>query len=468
MEAVAWAREQFWGSSVPDLRLQRRLVEVAACIRDNPCGTLPQAIGDRMALKGAYRMLGNPKMTHDNILQPHVKATRARCHEPGEYLLLEDTTALSFTQREPVMGMGPLTQEGSQGFLAHTNLAVRVDSWSETHKPEVVLMGVFGQQCWAREMPQGTRTERKQVKRVAKRTGAPSESARWARALREAGSPGPGARWTLVADRECDIFEVIAQCAVQGIGWVIRAAQSRKTTPLMLDVFAAAAQAPVLGTFTLELRARPGVAARGAHVEIRAIATALAPPRESCKTYAPQAVTLVHVRELEPPEGVEPLHWVLLTSWPCETYAQARRACAAYACRWLIEEYHKVLKTGTHIEESQLSTADRIEALLAIHAVVAADLLALKLLAHTHPDDPVPDEFLAPESLIILERRVGRPPCDWTYASTLRAVARMGGYLGRKNDGPPGWLSIWRGWLRLMILTEGYILASQIGKDTYG
>ena len=134
----------------------------------------------------------------------------------------------------------------------------------------------------------------------------------------------------------------------------------------------------------------------------------------------------------------------------------------------MIEEYHKALKTGTHIEDSQLSTAERIEALLAIHAVVAADLLALKLLATSHPDEPVPAEFLAPESLAILDKQVGRPPSGWTHASTIRAIARMGGYLGRKQDRPPGWLSIWRGWLRLTLMTEGYILAVQIQQETYG
>ena len=310
--------------------------------------------------------------------------------------------------------------------------------------------------------------ERKRAKRIAKRGGAASESDRWAQALREAGNPPEGARWTLVADRECDIFEVMSQCATQGIDWVIRAAQKRPTTPLLVEVFAAAGQAPVLGCFTVELRARPGVAAREAHVEIRVIATELAPPRELRKTYAPQAVTLVEVREIDPPKGVEPLHWVLLTRWPCETFAQARRVGGVYACRWLIEEYHKVLKTGTHIEDSQLSTADRIQALLAIHAVVAADLLALKLLAHSCPDAPVPAELVAPESLTILAMQVGRPLSGWTYASTMRAIARLGGYLGRKHDGPPGWLSIWRGWLKLGMMTEGYILALQIQQGTYG
>jgi hypothetical protein len=408
-----------------------------------------------MALKAAYRLLRNPHVTHPAIIEPHVTATRARCRAPGQYLIIEDTTALSFTQREAIQGMGPFTQETSQGFLAHTSLAVRIQDWDGHDEPQVTLAGVFAQACWARKPAQGARARRK------KRAGAlHSEAQRWGRVVAEAGRPPEGAQWTLVADRESDIFEVLARCARQGWDWVLRACQPRRTTSVCGDIFSVAAQAPLLGRFTLKLRKRKGVAARRAHLEVRAVGTQLLPPKNRPSGHTPQATALVEVREVHPPADVEePIHWVLLTSWPCESFAQARRVVAAYACRWLIEEYHKVLKSGTHIEDSQLSTRERIEALLGIHAVIAVDVLQLKLLASTHPDEPVDPELVAPEALHILERQFGRPACGWTNASAMRGIARMGGYLGRKHDGPPGWLSIWRGWLQLVSMLEGYRLA---------
>lgn len=467
MDAMDWAHEQFWGTALRDLRLQRRVVEVAACIRANPRGTLPRSVGAPIALKAAYRLLSNPKVTHEKVLQPHVTATRAKCRAPGDYLLIEDTTALSFTQRGHVQGMGPLTKGSSQGFLAHTSLAVRIAHWNNVHEPEVTLVGIFGQQCWAREEPQGTRAERKRVKRIRKRAGgALDESDRWARAMAQTGRPPAEARWTLVADRECDIFQILLRCAEHGAHWVIRASQPRRTTSVAGDVFTTAAHAPALGRFTLKLRSRLGVAARRACVEVRAVATDILAPRDMPGPHAPQTTTLVEVREIDPPADVDPLHWVLLTSWFCESFAQARRVVAVYACRWLIEEYHKALKSGTHIEDSQLSRADRIQALLGIHGVIAVDLLQLKLLANTHPDDPVAPELIAPEALAILEIQFGTPPCGWTNAATMRAIARMGGYLGRKHDGPPGWLSIWRGWLKLTVMLEGYRLA--LKQQRYG
>lgn len=464
MDAMTWAHNEFWGARVPDRRLLRRLVEVAACIRENPCGTLPRAIRSVAAVKGAYRLLRHPAVTHAGIMEAHIEKTRAACGKPGDYLLIEDTTALSFSKRGPIAGMGPLTHDYSQGLSVHTCLAVRVEGWSETFAPEALLQGVFGQECWARQPPEGTKEERKKAKRKKVAAPAPSlESDRWARALRERGGPPAGAAWTYVADRESDIFEVIEHCQRQGADWIVRASQPRKTATGE-SVFDAAASAPVLGTYTIALRSRPRKPARTATVEVRACTVSLCAPRRGA---ARVTTALVEVKEIDPPKSLgEPLHWLLLSSWPCDDLEHARRITGAYSSRWLIEEYHKALKTGTKIEESQLTTARGIEALLAIHSVIAVDLLQLKLLARTRPDDPVRDGWGTPCMLSVLETQHRRPPHGWTHATLLSAVAQWGGYLARKNDGPPGWLSIWRGWLRLSFMAEGYRMALE--QKTYG
>lgn len=466
MDSFAWAHQQFWGAPLPDLRLVRRLVEVAASIRRNPCGTLPRAILGKASLKGAYRLFSHPEVGHEQILRTHAEQTRDRCREPGQYLLIEDTTALSFTQRGAIAGMGPLTDESSQGILVHTCLGTRIEQWDAQGRPEVTLTGVFGQECWVREKPEGTRLQRKKAKRKTAATASlPRESDRWGRALEHSGGPPPKSHWTLVADRECDIFEVMARCKEAGADWIIRASQARNTESGK-DVFEVVAMAPVLTTYTVPLRARRGVAARDARVEVRATVQTLRPPAGLRSRHDGIETGLVEVREIEPPEGVEGIYWLLLTSWPCAKRDEARRATQGYTCRWLIEEYHKALKTGTHIEDSQLSTKDRIEALVAIHAVIAVDLVNLKLLANSRPDDTIDEAQLVPEGLAILELKYGRPAQGWTNRMLMNAIARMGGYLGRKNDGPPGWLSIWRGWLKLTLMTEGYLLAAQ--HQSYG
>jgi hypothetical protein len=151
----------------------------------------------------------------------------------------------------------------------------------------------------------------------------------------------------------------------------------------------------------------------------------------------------------------QPLHWVLLTSLPCESWAAVQRVLGRYVARWWIEEYHKALKSGTGVEQSQLERGYRLEALIAVLAVVAVRLLSTKLLARSQPDGVDAVEGFGAEALAILEKKVGLPKGGWTNQSVLVATARLGGFLARRGDGMPGWQTIWRGWHRLMWMCQG-------------
>jgi hypothetical protein len=167
-------------------------------------------------------------------------------------------------------------------------------------------------------------------------------------------------------------------------------------------------------------------------------------------------VTALEVKEVHAPEGVkEPLHWILLTSLPCGTLAEARRLVGRYTARWWVEEYHKALKSGAGVEDSQLEQAGRLEALIAILAVVAVRLLNTKMLARSRPEGSEAAQSFGPEALAILERRFGKPKEGWNNRTVLVATARLGGFLARKHDGLPGWQTIWRGWQRLRWMTDG-------------
>jgi len=206
-------------------------------------------------------------------------------------------------------------------------------------------------------------------------------------------------------------------------------------------------------------RVRKAHGPRRVELEVRACSVRLRAPWRPGEAAGPRTVNIVEGKEVSASPGDDPIHWVLLTSWACGSQQEAMRVVKAYTRRWLIEEYHKALKTGTGIEDSQLETAQRIEALLAILAVVAVRLLNRKLLATTHPDEPVDVEEIGEETLRILEATFGRPQDGWTNRHVLRCIARLGGFIGRKSDGEPGWITIWRGWQRLMPMVQGFNLA---------
>ena len=175
----------------------------------------------------------------------------------------------------------------------------------------------------------------------------------------------------------------------------------------------------------------------------------------------PMTFRVVEAREIGAPKGIEPIHWILLTTWDCSTFDLAKRVVKSYSKRWLIEEFHKALKTGVGAEKTQLSTSRRILALFGVLAVVAARIVQMKLLAASCPDEQVDPGTLTPEAFAVLEANQPVPKGGWTNRTLLIAVARLGGFLGRRSDGDPGWITLWRGWQRLMDLVQGYELAMQ-------
>jgi hypothetical protein len=190
-------------------------------------------------------------------------------------------------------------------------------------------------------------------------------------------------------------------------------------------------------------------------VEVRTCSVTLRGPWRPQGIQDDVAVNVVEVTEKEPPYGVEPLHWILLTSLPCERWVEVKRILARYTMRWWIEHYHKALKSGAGIEESQLEKGFRIENLLAILAVVAVRLVNTQWLARNKPDEPVEPESFGAGALELLSAKYDQPKGGWTNRTVLVAVAKLGGFLARKHDGLPGWQTIWRGWSKLMVMCEG-------------
>ena len=445
-----WAQTEFGLASLGDRRRTQRLVNIATHLATAPGGTLPQAFPHWAELKAAYRFFGQRGVSFERILAPHLERTRAACRQPGEYLIIEDTTLLDYSGHPATADLGVIGDGGGRGFELHSALAVRVESWTLAQRPEGTVMGLFGQTCRTpRSAPRG-QTRREQLQR-------PRKSQTWAAAFKTSGRPPTGSQWIYVADRESDFYEPQQLCQQHGVDFIIRACHERRLAEAAGSLLATLAQAPVLGQSTVEVRARGGQPARTAIVELRSVRVKLDGPWRPGGWQTPLAeMSVVEVREVPVPEGVkEPLHWKLLTSLPCQTLAQARRLAGRYAARWWIEEYHKALKSGAGVEASQLERSDRLESLIAVLAVVAVRLLSAKLLARSRPETFEAAASFGPEMLALLERKIGPPKGGWTNRNVMIATARLGGFLARKHDGLPGWQTIWRGWQRLMWMSEG-------------
>lgn len=445
-----WAKQEFGGAQLGDRRRSRRLLKIAAALAKTPCGTMPQVFDQWAELKATYRLLDQSGLTHERIQAIHLERTRQACREVGEYLIIEDSTELNYTTHPATEDLGYVGDGGGRGFALHTALAVRVESWSASQRVQGQLVGLFDQQCCCpRPAPKGESR--------AARLSRPRRSQWWAQGVRWAGKPPSGCRWIYLADRESDFYEPMQLCQQHQVDFIIRGYQERRLAQGAGRLREAIESAPVLGQGVVELRARPGRRARRAIVELRSVEVDLDGPWRPGGWQPPLGgITVVEVKEIDSPEEVDaPLHWWLLTSLSAQSLVEAQRIAGRYAARWWIEEYHKALKTGTGVEASQLERGYRLESLIAILAVVAVRLLSAKLLARSQPDGFEALGMLGPEAREILERKLGRPKQGWTNQTLLVAIARLGGFIGRKSDGLPGWQTIWRGWQRLMWMCEG-------------
>lgn len=450
LEVGTWAEQQFSQCELGDRRRTRRLVKMATQAALKPDASTPEQAERWADCKAAYNLFDQDDVTFEAIVAPHCAATRQV--EAGVWLVLNDTTELNFGYLREIEGIGRVGSPANRGFFLHTALLVRPDG-SE-------LRGLAAQELYTRpleKVPRVSSAERKL--RTSRETDV------WGRVIDAVGPPPGEARFIHVCDRGADDFDVYLHLLSQGCGWVIRAAQlGRKVhgsdeRELRLDELLAAA--PVLGSYTLEVRAQPGRAARTAEIEVRAARFAMPPPKSGPSRYAREQggerITMwgLEVREVSStPHGVEPLRWVLLTSEPAKSFAAAWRTIEYYERRPLIEEYHKCLKTGCRIEARQYRTADRLAPAIGLASILSVRLLQLKFAAAQEPDRPATD--VVPRRWIRALKRVLRKPRPIkTARDFLRALAGLGGFLGRTGDGEPGWQTIWRGLDTLLLCLRG-------------
>jgi hypothetical protein len=286
----------------------------------------------------------------------------------------------------------------------------------------------------------------------------------WGRVIDRVGLAPPGARFIHVCDRGADNFEIYCHLLQQRADWVIRAAQltrkvrddqqqERSLNQLLRDQ-------PCLGTYQLAVPANHRQPARTALIEVRSTRLTMPRPKTGVSRYvrdlgiAEIGMWVVEAREVRPPRGVKALRWVLLTSEEVQGFDDAWRVIAWYERRPLIEEYHKCLKTGCRVEERLYRTGERLAPVIGLLSVLAVRLLQLKTIARTQPEQPaarvVPATWLQALPQLLKQRRSIQTVRDF-----IRGLASLGGFLGRKGDGEPGWQTIWGGLETLLLCLRG-------------
>jgi hypothetical protein len=459
--APHWTEREVDEAAFKDPRLGRRCAEVLKQIGDAMGESIPYACQDWANTKAAYRFLSNARVDEGDILSGHFAATRARCDKfEGPILLLQDTTEFSF-QRANVGAVGVTKSVNSgrdkQGRIRHHTVCGMLMHSSLAVTTQGLPLGLAAVKFWTRKKFRGTKALKKKVNP----TRVPiekKESVRWLENLRQSiellGQPE---RFIHVGDRESDIFELYCLTRDLGSHFLVRTCVDRLAGDGDHTIADEMDATRLKGLHRIEVQTDDGEIEKIV-LEIRFKRIIVQPPIGKQKRYPALDLTVIHAIERGAPKRRKPIVWRLITYLPVRRRAEAIEKINWYAMRWKIEVFHKVLKSGCQAEASKLRTAERLANLMAVFCIVSWRVLWLTMLTRAEPEAS-PSIAFTENEIALLDRHVSdagnRRAEHGSLSFYLIKLARLGGYLARAGDSPPGSIVIWRGLARLTDIEIG-------------
>ncbi len=470
-DEMTFGVRHFGHANLGDKRRTQRLVKLADQMVHRPGGSLPEKLNSPKDLKAMYRLLDHPAVTHESVLESHQRELfdSILSSQSGFTLLISDATELEYTKRPSLTDdLGQIGNGFRRGYIAQNVLAVD----PETRK----TLGLANQVLHRRAKVKKGETRTQRQKRASR------ESLLWLKATR--GLPS-NRSLVDVCDRGADTTEFIEHESKSGRTFLIRSSQNRNCLvghaqakpDDQQKLHDHARQQAVLGTWELEVahksefkskhrrKGKKQKVVRKKRMATMAVSAAAVSLKTSKAKSAPVIeIWVVRVWEVSPPTGQERLEWFLVTNHPVTTFEDAYQVAAWYETRWVIEEYHKCLKTGMKIEDYQFTSTKRLEPAIALTSVTAITLLNLR---DDSRDEQTKDrparEYLDREYIEILSMwRHGKVKSDWTVHEFVLALARLSGHQNRKGDHPPGWQKLWKGWHELHAMLAGARFANRI------
>lgn len=457
------------GVDLGDIRLDTRLGKVIEELGTTPNLSIPAATNARAEMEAAYRFFDNDKVSPDKILQPHFKATRERISQTDFSLLVQDTTELDLTRpNQQVQGAGPMDCETRRGAFFHPLQAFDING---------LPLGMVWQKHWTREeietrLTRGQKNEKRRQTPIEEK-----ESIRWVegiRAARQVAEGCPETTCVCMGDSEADIYELFSEprsidTATEQVHLLIRACQTRSTNDQSnwLDkvrastclykctVHASGRKAKIASQFkTKRAKSRE---ARVAEMEVRATTITLRPPPRHDRKLPEVTVNVVLVEETNPPEGCDPIQWLLVTTLPITEPEQVKQIVQAYCIRWQIEIFFRTIKSGCRIEERQFETLPRLMNCVSVYAIIAWKIMYLCRLGRECPDLDCEVVFEPCEwkSVYMALKRTKPPATPPRLNEVIRMIASLGGYVIRKST-QPGTQTLWIGLQRVHDLSTAW------------
>lgn len=461
----SWIEHEFSSLSFGDVRLLKRFKMVVDQFMKKAQSNICSTFSSWPSIKGCYRLLDNNKVDESEILRSHVSNTLKRIeNSSGPVLILHDTTYLDFKNRQKTNGLDRVFTSGAGklgtlGLMLHNSFAV--DS-------KGLPLGLVNQFFIER---QSINTEKRANKVRYKKPTHEKESIRWIKSVENFNQLNCNKREIIhIADREGDFYELYRDISHIGEKFLVRACHNRainktkrreKPKDKMFDYFCSL---PISGSVEIDIQCNGDKKYRKASLSLSFGNFTLPPPPSRTKNkdgVVLENVDLygVFVNEKHPPKDCDALQWLLITNMSITSLEDAVEKMQWYTKRWEIELFHKILKSGCSVESAQLRTRERLIKYITMKSIVAWRLFWLSR-SFTSNSDVSCEDVLSKVEQNILFRRFNQGAILNTSLPAKQAfiwIAKLGGYVGRKNDPPPGMISIWRGWTRFMDMVDDHL-----------
>ena len=389
-------------------------------------------------------------------MESHYLKTLERLDSEKVILKMQDTTELNFTSHKSMKDVGYLTYAKCNGLMVHTTLCV-----TENGLP----VGIIDQKVWARDNELRGKSSERSSKPIEEK-----ESFRWLETLRDTERMFSNSQiQVMIGDRESDIYELFEVSRIKNSHFLVRGTQNRLIEHMDKKLFTALENADAKGYVNLDVGRKNGQQARTAELIVKYESIRIKAPKNSKKRTNEIDLNVILVEELEAPENIEPIKWILLTTLDITNLEDALKYVRWYSYRWLIERYHYVLKSGCQIENLQLDSGEKIKKALSIYSIIACRLLNITYKARKEPESSCEQIFKKEEwkMLYILAHKNNKmPEQPTTLKDVVLWIARLGGFLARKSDGLTDLKNIWRGYRKFYEIIDGVNLLNQFSQTS--
>ena len=464
----AWIASEFNETSFGDQRLNERFVGITRGLAGKSEKNISSAFDDWKDIKACYRFFSNEKVSSKKILEPHQKNTLERIRKHKRVLFIQDTVVFSLGDRPGSSNLcfcskNNISKKPVKGLILHGLLAV-----ADSGLPLGIVEQHFVDRKSFKDKGRLSKTQYQKLPIERK------ESFRWLEFIKFSNSCDTGESEIIhVTDREGDIYELYRECEYLDEKFLIRASHNRDINKTVRrgnsdeKLFDTLESSKAAGRVTIKINSsQPGKKYRKAILTVIFKKISMPPPHNrtlgNSNNHLPMVeMTAIMAIEKNPPKNESPLKWILLTNLHVDSLGGAIDKVKLYSMRWNIELLHKIMKSGFAMEKAQLRDGERLKKYITLKSILSWRIFWITRYFYEAKSKNCELVFSAHEWKILYRKNnpgsavPKKPP---KIGEVYHCLGKLGGFIGCKGDGDPGFISIWRGWMRFTNLLEDYDL----------